>query len=83
MKQKDMVLIIMVIIVSGGISLLLSNFLFKIPTNQETQVEVIQPITAEFPQPDNRYFNGNSIDPTKNITIGGDQNPAPFNSGDQ
>ncbi len=83
MKQKDIVLIIVVIIISGGFSLLISSFLFKTPKLQETQVEVVQPITADFVQPDVRYFNANSIDPTQNITIGSDQNTAPFNDNTQ
>lgn len=83
MKQKDIFLVVVVVIVSGGLSLLVSNFLFKIPKAQETKVEVVQPITAEFSQPDKRYFNTESIDPTKNISIGDNQNPAPFNSSSQ
>lgn len=83
MKQKDILLIIVVVIVSGGLSLMVSNFLFKTPKVQETKVEVVQPITADFAQPDKRYFNTQSIDPTKNISIGENQNPAPFNSSSQ
>lgn len=83
MKQKDILLIVVVVIVSGGLSLLISSFLFKTPKMQETQVEVVQPITADFVQPDTRYFNANSIDPTQNITIGSDQNAAPFNDNTQ
>lgn len=79
MKQKDIVLIIIVVIISGTISLFISNLLFKTPTNQETKVEVVEPITAQFTQPDTRYFNSNSVDPTQNISIGTNQNPTPFN----
>lgn len=80
MKQKDILLVVVVVIVSGGLSLLVSNFLFKVPKAQETKVEVVEPISAEFTQPDKRYFNTNSIDPTKNINIGDNQNPAPFSN---
>lgn len=79
MKQKDIVLIIVVVVVSGAITFFISNLLFKVPKAQETTVEVVQPISASFVQPDQRYFNANSVDPTKNITIGDNQNPAPFN----
>lgn len=79
MKQKDILLIVVVVIISGGVSLFVSSLLFKVPKAQETKVEVVQPITAEFVQPDPRYFNNTSIDPTQNISIGGNQNPAPFN----
>ncbi len=79
MKQKDILLIVIVIIVSGAVSFVLSKFLFTVPKNQQAKVEVVQAISPDFPQPDVRYFNTNSIDPTKNITIGGDQNAQPFN----
>lgn len=80
MKQKDIILIIAVVLVSGTISFLLSKFLFSTPKSRETKVEIVQPISSEFPQPDSRYFNPNSVDPTQNITIGDNQNTQPFNS---
>lgn len=83
MKQKDILLIVVVAIVAGAASFFLSNLLFKVPSAQETEVEVVQPITADFPQPDTRYFNATSIDPTKNIQIGDNQNPTPFNNSSQ
>jgi hypothetical protein len=80
MKRKDLGLIAMIVVISGVISFFLSNLLFRVPKNQEAKVEVVQPITADFVQPDTRYFNSNSVDPTQNITIGGSENPTPFNN---
>ena len=80
MKQKDIFVIVVVVIISAGISIFVSKWLFSVPAGRQTKVEVVTPITAEFDQPDNRYFNSNSVDPTQNITIGGNQNQAPFNS---
>lgn len=80
MKQKDIILIVAVVLISGTFSLLLSKFLFTVPKNRQTKVEVVQAISADFPQPDTRYFNSNAIDPTKNITIGDSQNTQPFNN---
>jgi len=79
MKQKDILLIVVVVVVSGMFSFLLSKFLFTIPKDRQTKVEVVQPISASFTQPDKRYFNADSIDPTKSITIGDTQNSQPFN----
>lgn len=79
MKQKDIALIVVIVIVSGTISFFLSKWLFSVPANRQTKVEVVTPISADFNQPDQRYFNSNSVDPTQNITIGGSQNTAPFN----
>lgn len=78
MKQKDIVLIIVVVFVSGVFSLILSSLFINSPKNRKTQVEVVDKIDAEFTQPDKTYFNPNSIDPTQNIRIGDDLNPDPF-----
>ncbi|MDQ5972475.1 MAG: hypothetical protein QG553_634 [Patescibacteria group bacterium] len=80
MKQKDIILVVAVVIVSGTISFFLSKYLFTIPKDRQTKVEVVQAISSDFPQPDGRYFNANAIDPTKNITIGDTQNTQPFST---
>ncbi len=80
MKQKDLVLIIVVVIVSGVFSLVLSNLLFASPKNRQEKVEVVEPITAEFNKPDQKYFNSESIDPTQIIKIGDSSNNQPFNN---
>lgn len=78
MKQKDFAIIIAVVILSGIVSYFVSNALFASKDSLETEVEVVQPITAEFPEPDARYFNENSLNPTRTITIGDGQNQQPF-----
>ena len=78
MKQKDIAIIIVTVFISGVLSFVISNKLFAVPQNQEAQVEVIEPITAEFPQPDNRYLNKDSINPTQPIQIGDGNNTRPF-----
>jgi hypothetical protein len=79
MKQKDIFVIVVVVVISAAISVFVSKWLFSVPAGRQTKVEVVTPITAEFDQPDSRYFNSNSVDPTKNISIGDNQNAAPFN----
>jgi hypothetical protein len=78
MKQKDIILVIVSVFVAGALSLTLSKFIFAAPKNRQTQVEVVQPLTSEFPEPDKNYFNGQSVDPTKLIQIGDNQNTQPF-----
>ncbi len=78
MKQKDITLIIIVVFISGVISFILSNMLITSPENRKEQVEVVEPITAEFTKPDERYFNANSINPTQLIQIGNQDNQQPF-----
>jgi hypothetical protein len=83
MKQKDIALIVVIVLVSAGISLLLSNQIFAPPKNRQQEVEVVQPITADFPAPDKRFFNDQAFDPTKVITIGPTTNPEPFKATSQ
>jgi hypothetical protein len=80
MKQKDIAVIILVIAVAGAISLVVSKQIFAPPKNRQQQVEVVQPITADFPKPDSLYFNSNAFDPTQTINIGQNTNPDPFSS---
>ena len=79
MKRKDVTLILVVVFVSVVISLLLSNLLITSPKNRKEKVEIVEPVTAEFTQPDKRYFNEKSINPTLIIQIGNDNNEQPFN----
>ncbi len=80
MKKKDILLIAVVVIISGVFSLVLSNYLFTSPKNRQEQVEIVEPISAEFtvPKKDDKYFNAQAIDPTLIIKIGDNNNNDPF-----
>lgn len=78
MKQKDMLLIGVVVIVSGTLSFVLSNILFGNQKKNIVKAEVVEAITSDFNEPDKRYFNKDSIDPTQNISIGENSNAQPF-----
>ena len=80
MKQKDIALIIIIVFISAIISLFVSKAIFAPPKNRQQEVEVVQPITADFPKPDSRYFNKHAFDPTQLITIGQNANADPFSS---
>lgn len=83
MRQKDMFVILAVVIFSAVLSVFVSKLLFNKPQNRRVEVEVVQPIAPEFPPPDKRYFNASSIDPTQSIVIGTSNNPDPFKGNDQ
>jgi len=84
MKKKDIALIIVIACISAAVSLLISGKIFGSPTNRQQQVEVVQPITTDFPQPDKAYFNSSAFDPTQPLSISQNANPNPFNgSGSQ
>jgi ABC-type phosphate/phosphonate transport system permease subunit len=83
MKQKDFLLIGVVVFISVIVSLFVSKAVFSSPKNRQQQVETVQAITSDFPQPDSHFFNKDSIDPTKLIQIGQDSNQDPFTDGTQ
>lgn len=78
MKQKDIALIIIIAFISGIISYFASGLLFAKPSELKTEVEKVEPISAEFPQADQRFFNKDSINPTQLIRIGDQNNAQPF-----
>ena len=78
MKQKDLALIIVIVAVSGVVSYFVSHLIFVTSKSSKQQVEVVSPISTDFPTPDNKYFNNQSIDPTQQIKIGNNNNPDPF-----
>ncbi len=78
MKQKDIALIAGVVIVSVIFALIVTNIFISSPKNRKTPVEVVDAINSEFNTPNPRYFNKYSIDPTKNIRIGDNDNTDPF-----
>lgn len=78
MKQKDIALIAIIVIISGIFSFIISNYVFVKPTDRSTQVEVVPAITSEFSKPDTRFYNNEAFDPTRVIVIGQNSNVDPF-----
>ena len=79
MKQKDIAVIIIVVFLSGIVSFFVSNAVFVTSQNRQQQVEVVEAISANFPSPNTKYFNSQSVDPTQLIQIGNSTNSNPFN----
>jgi len=82
MKQKDIALIVIVVFVSGVMSLLISGKIFGASSHNQ-QAETVQPISSNFQEPDKTYFNKDAIDPTKTITIEQNSNTDPFRGNTQ
>lgn len=80
MKQKDIILIVVVGFISVVASLFLSNALFAPPKSRQQAVETVDPISPSFSQPDSKYFNSSSIDPAQLIQISNNNNQNPFNT---
>jgi hypothetical protein len=81
MKQKDIALIIVVSFISAIFSYILSNAIVGSPSSKREKVEVVEAITSDFTQPDKRYFNPDSVNPTQIIQIGNNPNNSSFRSG--
>lgn len=77
MKQNDILLVVVSVIVGGTLSLLLTNFFFG-ESKRQKEAEVVSPITSEFVQPDSKYFNDSSYNPTQIIRIGGEDGEVKF-----
>lgn len=80
MKQKDITLIIVVVFFSAVLSLLFSKLVISTPKNRHQQVEIVDPISDNFPDTDKKYFNEQSVDPTQIIRIGDSTNSQPFST---
>lgn len=79
MKQKDIALIVMAVVLGAIFSEIVGKLVFSNSANSQ-QVEVVPQLSAKFSTPDARYFNSSSIDLTQFIQIGNSSNSNPFNS---
>lgn len=79
MKQKDIALIVVVVIISGLLSFFVGRLLFANPKDKQVKAEVVDAISTVFIQPSSKYFNPNSVNPTQLIRIGDNSNVTPFN----
>jgi hypothetical protein len=77
MKQKDIAIIIAVVIFSAVLATIATKLFLK-PGDRKQKVEVVAPISADFPTPDPRFFNNRALDPTQQIQIGDSSNTDPF-----
>lgn len=84
-KQKELVILVAVLIVSIIISILVSGLFFN-SSKRDQQVGVVDKITADFPvsqvQGSNKQFNGQAFNPAQIINIG-QTNNQPFANSSQ
>lgn len=78
MKQKDLALLAAVAVFSAIFSWIISSKVFVTNTARQQQVEVVDKLTTNFPLSDPRFFNKNSINPTKDSGLEA-TNENPFN----
>jgi predicted permease len=88
MKQKDIMLIAVIVIIASVLSYLVAGKLFDDPKNYKQKISQVDPISSTFPNVAETgeisslvdYFNKDSINPTGAIQIGIDANDKPFNA---
>lgn len=78
MKKNDIVTIIMTIFVSTIFSFIVASTFISPPENRQQDVEVVGQITHDFPEPDKKFFNEKSVNPTLLIEITPNDNQNPF-----
>lgn len=79
MKQKDILIIVLVAGVSALVSLFIANALFGGDKAYKLTAPTVSVITKDFKSFDEKYVNKTSLNVTKTITIGDSTNDKPFN----
>jgi hypothetical protein len=80
-KSKDIPLLLVIGFISAVLSVLISNNFIATEEKRSQEVEVVQPIVVDFPEPDEAFFNKDSVNSTQLIKIGEGANQSPFNQG--
>ena len=75
MKKNDIAIIVGVAIVAGIFSYAVASFIFGDDKQYKLDAPEVQAITADFQSPDKKYFNKESLDLTKDITVQINTNP--------
>lgn len=77
-KSKDIATLIISVGLTAALSFVLSNAIFSNQSNLRTKVEVVDPVTSEFNYKDKPYFAADKLNPTKDITVSGNNNTVPL-----
>ncbi|HKU19214.1 MAG TPA: hypothetical protein VJP80_08185 [Candidatus Saccharimonadales bacterium] len=83
MKSKDLTLVLVMVFIGAIAAFIVSHFLFGSPSSRQQTAEVVDPITADFATPPQKYFNTNAVNAAPQIQIGNSNNPNPFNNKSQ
>lgn len=77
MKQQDIALIIIIVFISGIASFFITNKFISSP-KKDLKAAKVEPISSDFIEPSNEYFNDKSVNPTQLIRIDNNTNKSPF-----
>ena len=82
MRQQDIAMLVLIISLSLLFSFFIGGALFGGEDSRTAEVERVQPISPEFPQPDEAVFNKDAINLTETIQIGETTSTNPFTAGE-
>lgn len=71
MKKSDIAMIILIASVSVLIAYFVAKAVIGSPSSESVTVKTADPISPDVTQPDTSVFNRNAINPTVQVTIGG------------
>ena len=80
MKKNDIAIIVAVAIVAGVFSFIVAKMIFGGEQKFSLTAPTVDAISADFKTPEKTYFNKDSIDLTKDITVQANDNNKPFNN---
>jgi hypothetical protein len=88
MKQKDILLLVVVGFLTALFSFMLTGAIFKTPVNRSTKVPVAGSVSTTFPDIKNdpsynTIFNSKALDPAVPLQVGANPNDQPFNGSSQ
>ena len=76
MKKTDIAMIIFIASVSIMVSYFVTKSIMGDAVSKPVEVESAKKLSTEVKSPDEKIFNSNAINPTVEVTIGGNQTPA-------
>lgn len=84
MKRADILRLVVVAVVAGMFSLIVTSVIFSVPKNRSSKVPTVDAIPTAMPDVKNdpsyqTFLNNQAIDLTQPVTIGNSQNTTPFN----
>ena len=76
MRQKDIITVVFVTLVSGVFAFLIGKFIFNYKADIDS-IKTMAPISSVLEELDARYFHKDSINPTIRTVIGSEQDVDP------
>ncbi len=80
LEQKDIIAISLIAVMSFIASFFIAAALITTPEDRAESVMEVNELSSNFSHPDSAIFNEDAINPTEEITIGGDSATNPFDS---